>query len=66
MADIRKLRRMRDVLLTSGRAVTGEQLAADVGLSVRTVYRYMEHLRMMGFNVRAERGVGIMIQGKVR
>lgn len=46
---------------TQGRAITAAALAADLGLSVRTVYRDIAHLQANGLPIDGEAGVGYRI-----
>lgn len=42
--------------------VTADQLAARVGICVRTVYRYIRLLRAAGHPIMSEAGIGYMMR----
>jgi len=50
-------------LLRGGRLRTGRQLAAELGVALRTVYRDIDALALGGVPVRGERGVGYVLGG---
>lgn len=45
----------------SGKAITAQTLAAQLGVSVRTLHRDLEHLRAAGIDVRGKTGVGFSL-----
>ncbi len=45
-------------LIRSHQPITAEQLAERIGVSVRTIYRYIDDLSLSGIPVYGERGVG--------
>lgn len=50
-------------LLRGGRLRTGRQLAGELGVALRTVYRDIDALAIGGVPVRGERGVGYVLSG---
>jgi len=49
-------------LLRSRRQITGGDLAAELGVSVRTLYRDMQDLQASGVRIRGEAGVGYRLE----
>jgi len=61
MKKTERLFRIIDRLRGRRRAVTGEQLAAELGVSVRTIYRDMKALGDQAIPVAGEAGVGYLL-----
>lgn len=49
-------------LLRNRRLTTGQWLAAELGVSVRTLYRDIQHLQRSGVPIEGEAGVGYMLR----
>lgn len=49
-------------ILRRGELVRSQEIAAETGLSCRTVYRTVKRLRDEGFPVRGEAGVGYLMR----
>ncbi len=64
---MRRTDRLFDLLqiLRDGKLHTAQEMAEDLGVSVRTIYRDMETLQMSGVPVEGERGVGYMATGAI-
>lgn len=60
-----RYRRMQKIvsLLQKG-LVTADEIAGKVGVSSRTVYRYVEDLRQEGLPIEGEAGVGYLMRPK--
>ncbi len=58
MSRPERLFRLLQALRTLPSPVTAEQLAAETGVSVRSIYRDIESLRMSGAEIGGERGLG--------
>lgn len=58
MSRSERLFRLLQALRTLTSPVTAEQLAAETGVSVRSIYRDIESLRMSGAEISGERGLG--------
>ncbi|MGM9480374.1 helix-turn-helix transcriptional regulator [Roseateles sp. NT4] len=58
MSRSERLFRLLQALRTLPSPVTAEQLAAETGVSVRSIYRDIESLRMSGAEIGGERGLG--------
>ncbi|WP_378952229.1 helix-turn-helix domain-containing protein [Mesorhizobium sp. ANAO-SY3R2] len=57
----RRMRKVVQCLRTTKGMVTAERLASDVGVSHRSIYRYVEDLRVAGFRILSEAGAGYML-----
>ncbi|HET7838241.1 MAG TPA: HTH domain-containing protein, partial [Rectinemataceae bacterium] len=53
---------MLDSLRQKRRAVSAQRLAEEMGVSLRTVYRDIESLRLLGVPVEGEAGVGYLLR----
>lgn len=56
--------RILSIIKASPLAVTADRIASDTGMSVRSVYRYVADLQMLGEPVAGEAGVGYLWRGK--
>lgn len=58
-----RTRRMRKVIrIMRGGLTTADDLAAKIGVSPRTVYRYVDELRRNGAPIKGEAGIGYMLR----
>lgn len=64
---MRRTDRLFDLLqiLRDGNLHTAQDMADELGVSVRTIYRDMETLQLSGVPVEGERGVGYMATGAI-
>src|SRR6187401_3324134 len=62
MSRAQRLLELLQVLRRHRRPVTGEVLAEGLGVSLRTLYRDIESLRVQGAVIEAEAGVGYVLR----
>ena len=62
MARVDRLLELLDILRRRRAPVTGSQLAEDLGISLRSLYRDIETLRKRGAEIEAEAGLGYVLK----
>lgn len=61
----RRQRHVRLIRMLCGGTLTAEAIAAELGVTVRTIYRDVEHLKAEGVPVVGEAGVGYHLEGDI-
>lgn len=62
LAALRNSRRAQIIAALNGRLTTADQVAAEIGVSIRTIYRDIATLRAEGAPIEGEAGIGYTIR----